>query len=220
CDAARSMNSDDNHDSGPGGTEGVVELTQWFERMEIVFRISNYSMENQIKFATRTLLGSALTWWNAHVRTVGHDVAYAITWTNLKKMITNKYCPRGEVKKLEVEMWNLKVKGTDVVSLINVFQELALMVLGCFLKSQKDRDGMSVVASDMRSATLQTSVRIRGLDNKQPSSTTTSQEANVAIAYTAGSSERKEYAGTLSLETSLAMNVESRAIKDDVSELK
>ncbi|GKG50523.1 hypothetical protein Tco_0521623, partial [Tanacetum coccineum] len=54
------------------GTEGVVELTQWFKRMEIVFRISNYIVENQIKFATCTLLGSALTWWNSYVRTVGH----------------------------------------------------------------------------------------------------------------------------------------------------
>ncbi|GJV98930.1 hypothetical protein Tco_1554182 [Tanacetum coccineum] len=38
------------------GTDGVVELTQWFERMETVFRISNCSAENQIKFATSTLL--------------------------------------------------------------------------------------------------------------------------------------------------------------------
>ncbi|GJW74433.1 putative reverse transcriptase domain-containing protein [Tanacetum coccineum] len=43
------------------GTEGVVEITQWFERMEIVFRISNCSMENQIKFSTCTLLAGALT---------------------------------------------------------------------------------------------------------------------------------------------------------------
>nr|GFC48560.1 hypothetical protein [Tanacetum cinerariifolium] len=28
------------------GTEGVVELTQWFERMETVFRISNCLAEN------------------------------------------------------------------------------------------------------------------------------------------------------------------------------
>ncbi|GJX00179.1 retrovirus-related pol polyprotein from transposon TNT 1-94 [Tanacetum coccineum] len=49
-------------------------------------------------------------------RTVGHDVAYAMTWTNLKKMMTDKYYPRGEIKKLEVEIWNLKVKGTDVSS--------------------------------------------------------------------------------------------------------
>ncbi|GJX79575.1 hypothetical protein Tco_0327724 [Tanacetum coccineum] len=30
-------------------------------------------------------------------------------------MMTNKYCPRGEVKKLEVEMWNLKVKESDMI---------------------------------------------------------------------------------------------------------
>ncbi|GJW67067.1 RNA-directed DNA polymerase, eukaryota [Tanacetum coccineum] len=65
--------------------------------METVFHISNCTMENQIKFATCTLFGSALTWWNAHVRTVGHDVAYAMTWTNLKKMMTDKYCPGGKM---------------------------------------------------------------------------------------------------------------------------
>ncbi|GJZ63074.1 putative reverse transcriptase domain-containing protein [Tanacetum coccineum] len=36
------------------GTEGVVELTQWIEKMETVFRISNCSIENQIKFSTCT----------------------------------------------------------------------------------------------------------------------------------------------------------------------
>ncbi|GJY49015.1 hypothetical protein Tco_0438971 [Tanacetum coccineum] len=45
------------------GTEGVVSLTQWFERMETVFRISNCTVENQVKFATCTLMGTALTWW-------------------------------------------------------------------------------------------------------------------------------------------------------------
>ncbi|GKF95790.1 reverse transcriptase domain-containing protein [Tanacetum coccineum] len=138
-DTERNRNGEDSHDSGTGvrrqafparectypdfmkckplyfkGTKGVVELTQWVEIREIVFRISNCSVENQIKFSTCTLLGSALTWWNSHIKTVGHDVAYAMTWTNLKKKMTDKYCPRGEVN--EGEMWNLKVKGTDVVS--------------------------------------------------------------------------------------------------------
>nr|GFA24421.1 hypothetical protein [Tanacetum cinerariifolium] len=52
------------------GTKGVIELTQWFEKMETVFRISNCSIENKIKFSTCTPLGSALTWWNSHVMTV------------------------------------------------------------------------------------------------------------------------------------------------------
>ncbi|GKB89037.1 putative reverse transcriptase domain-containing protein [Tanacetum coccineum] len=133
-DATKSRNGEDNHDSGTGGTEGVLELTHWFERMETVFCISNCIMENHIKYATYTLLGSALTWWNSHVRTVGHNVAYAISWTNLKKMMTNKYCPRGKIKKLEVKMWNLKVKGTDVVGYNQRFQELTLMCVRMFLE--------------------------------------------------------------------------------------
>ncbi|GJS02876.1 reverse transcriptase domain-containing protein [Tanacetum coccineum] len=48
-------------------------------------------------------------------------------WASLKKMMTDKYCPRGEIKKIETEMWNLKVKGTDVVAYSRRFQQLALM---------------------------------------------------------------------------------------------
>ncbi|GJR81509.1 putative reverse transcriptase domain-containing protein [Tanacetum coccineum] len=116
------------------GTEGVVELIQWFERMETVFRISNCSVENQIKFSTCTLLAGALTWWNSHVLNVSHDVAYAMTWADLRKKMTDKYCPRNEMKKLEAELWNLKVKGTDVIGYNQRFQELALLCVRMFLE--------------------------------------------------------------------------------------
>ncbi|GJR82574.1 reverse transcriptase domain-containing protein [Tanacetum coccineum] len=149
---ATTRNGDDSHTSGTGarrnertirectyqdfmkcqplffkGTEGVVSLTQWFERMETVFRISNCTVENQVKFATCTLMGTALTWWNSHARTVTNEVAYAMTWSDLKKKMTTKYCPRNEIKKIEVELWNLKVQGTDVVAYNQRFQELALL---------------------------------------------------------------------------------------------
>ncbi|GJX40756.1 putative reverse transcriptase domain-containing protein [Tanacetum coccineum] len=55
------------------------------------------------------------------------NVAHAMSWAALKKMMTDKYCPRGEIKKIETEMWNLKVKGTDVVAYSRRFQQLALM---------------------------------------------------------------------------------------------
>ncbi|GJT67383.1 hypothetical protein Tco_1018863 [Tanacetum coccineum] len=35
---------------------------------------------------------------------VSHDVAYAMTWANLRKKMTDKYCPRNEMKKLEAEL--------------------------------------------------------------------------------------------------------------------
>nr|GFB93547.1 hypothetical protein [Tanacetum cinerariifolium] len=50
----------------------------------------------------------ALTWWNSHVKIVGHDAAYRMPWKTLKNKMTAKYCPRGEIKKLEIELWNLK----------------------------------------------------------------------------------------------------------------
>ncbi|GJS02249.1 putative reverse transcriptase domain-containing protein [Tanacetum coccineum] len=74
-DANRSTNGDDSHNSGTG-MEGVAGLSQWFERMESVFHINNCIVENQVKFATCTLHSVALTWWNTHVKTVGHDAAY------------------------------------------------------------------------------------------------------------------------------------------------
>nr|GEV06296.1 hypothetical protein [Tanacetum cinerariifolium] len=109
------------------GTEGVIDLTQWFEKIEFVFPINNCTVACQIKDATCTFLGNTLTWSNSHVRTVGHDAAYGMTWKTLMKMMTDKYCLRGEIKKLEIKIWNLKVKGMDVVSYIQCFQELSLM---------------------------------------------------------------------------------------------
>nr|GEV45831.1 putative reverse transcriptase domain-containing protein [Tanacetum cinerariifolium] len=158
-DADRNTNSDDNHVSETGtrrtkrvtrectypdimkgkplnfkGTKGVVELTQWFEKMETMFRISNCSVENQIKFSTCTLLGSDLTWWNSYVMTVGPDATHAMTWVDMKKKMTDKYCPRGEMKKLESKLLNLRVKSNDVVSYSQRFQELALLCVQMFLE--------------------------------------------------------------------------------------
>ncbi|GJZ09129.1 putative reverse transcriptase domain-containing protein [Tanacetum coccineum] len=95
--------------------------------MEFVFHISNCSVECQVKYATCTLLGGALTWWNSHVRTVGHDAAYGMPWKTLMKMMTESYYPRSEIKKLETELWNLTVKGTDVESYTQRFEELVLL---------------------------------------------------------------------------------------------
>ncbi|GKA12934.1 hypothetical protein Tco_0692480 [Tanacetum coccineum] len=87
----------------------------------------NYDVECQVKYATCTFLGGALTWWNSHVRTVGHDAAYEMPWKNLIKMMTEPYSPRSEIKKLETKLWNLTVKGTNIVSYTQCFQELVLL---------------------------------------------------------------------------------------------
>nr|GEZ38637.1 hypothetical protein [Tanacetum cinerariifolium] len=62
----------------------------------------------------------------SQIRTLGPE-AYEITWEVLKKKMTDTYCLQGEVKKLEIELWNLKVKGNDVPTYTNRFQELTLI---------------------------------------------------------------------------------------------
>ncbi|GJY74210.1 putative reverse transcriptase domain-containing protein [Tanacetum coccineum] len=108
-------------------TEGVVGLTRWFENMETVFHISNCPKRYQVKYATCTLLNSALTWWNAHKRTIGADAAFAMSWRELMKLMTEVYCPRNEIQKMESELWNLTVKNNDLAAYTQRFQELTMM---------------------------------------------------------------------------------------------
>nr|GEZ14912.1 putative reverse transcriptase domain-containing protein [Tanacetum cinerariifolium] len=49
-----------------------------------------------------------------------------------------EYCPRGKVKKLKVELWNLKVKSTDITSYTLRFQELAMLCERMFLEESND----------------------------------------------------------------------------------
>ncbi|GJW56037.1 putative reverse transcriptase domain-containing protein [Tanacetum coccineum] len=121
-DASRSRDGDNSHAYEFQSTEGVVGLTQWVEKMKFVFLISNCAITSQVKYASCTLQGSALTWWNSHVRAVGQDVAYAMPWTALKRMITDKYCPRGEIKSLAED--KSKEKRPDDVPIVQDFLEV------------------------------------------------------------------------------------------------
>ncbi|GKD93922.1 putative reverse transcriptase domain-containing protein, partial [Tanacetum coccineum] len=76
--------------------------------------------------AAATVLWQLLLATEDTILTLELEEKYALRKA-LKKIMTVKYCPRGEIKKLEIELWNLKVKGTDVASYTLRFQELALM---------------------------------------------------------------------------------------------
>ncbi|GJY28825.1 putative reverse transcriptase domain-containing protein [Tanacetum coccineum] len=161
---------------------GVVEFTQWFKRMETVFRISNCSVENQIKFSTCTLLGSALMWWNSHVKTVGHDVAYAMTLTKLKKKMTDKYCPRGE--ELTLMRARMFPKESDKIE----------KYVGGFLNIIHG----SVMASKLK--TMQDAIEIA----------TENKSQNTGRAYAVGSSEKKPYGGSKPLSIANANTVNNQ----------
>ncbi|GKA10149.1 putative reverse transcriptase domain-containing protein [Tanacetum coccineum] len=228
-DADRNTNGDDSHISGAGvrrtertarectytdflkcqplnfkGTEGVAGLSQWFERMESVFHISNCTVENQVKFATCTLHSVALTWWNTHVKTVGHDAAYGMPWKTLMKMMTDKYYPRNEIKKLEIEIWDLKVKESDKIE--KYVGGLPDMIHGSVVaskpKTMQDAVEIATELMDKKIRTFaerQTESKRKFEDtsrNTQNQQQQQNKRQNTGRAYTARTGEKKPYGGS------------------------
>nr|GEV00105.1 reverse transcriptase domain-containing protein [Tanacetum cinerariifolium] len=118
------------------GIEGAVGLIRWFERTESVFSRSNCAEENKVTFATGTLTDDVLSWWNAYAQPIGIEQANKITWTELKRLLTNKYCPRTEVK-MEDEFYNMIVKGNDLKTYVKRFQELLILCLNMVPNTKK-----------------------------------------------------------------------------------
>ncbi|GJS45660.1 putative reverse transcriptase domain-containing protein [Tanacetum coccineum] len=106
------------------GAKGAVELSRWFEKTEMVFGISECTEARKVKFAAATLQGRALTWWNSQVAMLGLEAANQIGWTEMKRIMTEEFCPVEEVQRMEHELWNLKVKEFDITAYTKRFHEL------------------------------------------------------------------------------------------------
>nr|GFC18047.1 reverse transcriptase domain-containing protein [Tanacetum cinerariifolium] len=105
----------------------AIGLIRWFEHTKSVFSCSKCAEEDRVTFATSTLTNDALSWWNAYAQPIGIEQAIKITWTELKRLLKNKYFPRTEIKKIEDEFYDLTVKGNNLKTYIRRFQELATL---------------------------------------------------------------------------------------------
>ncbi|KAI3723666.1 hypothetical protein L2E82_35421 [Cichorium intybus] len=83
---------------------------------------------NKVEFATCMLQDRALTWWKNQVQTRGWEAAYQLSWEDLKKILIEEYCPKDELQKLESELWNHSMEGTQIEKYIVRFHELARLV--------------------------------------------------------------------------------------------
>ncbi|GJY41653.1 putative reverse transcriptase domain-containing protein [Tanacetum coccineum] len=81
------------------GTEGVVGLKCWFEKIEQVFEICKCAEDDKIPRS------------------------------NIKYMMTTEYCPSTKIQWMEQELWTLTLKGNDIEAYNNFFHELVLMCL-------------------------------------------------------------------------------------------
>nr|GEW15137.1 hypothetical protein [Tanacetum cinerariifolium] len=181
------------------GTEGAVGLAQWFEKMESVFHISKCTVECQVKFATCTLLGSALTWWNSHVRTVGTDASYTLPCTNVESYTQRiqefiLLCSRmvldesDNVEKYTSGLLN-SIQESVMASKLKMFQETIELT-----RSLMDQKLLTCAA---RHAKIKRKMDNNSKNNhpQQPPY----KRQNVASAYAAGPSDKREYARTLPL---------------------
>ncbi|GJS25926.1 putative reverse transcriptase domain-containing protein [Tanacetum coccineum] len=99
AERARHANAGNNA-RGSGPVKGAVELQKWFEKTESVFGISECAEGKKVKFATATLQGLVLTWWDSKVATMGLETMNQMPWTEMKQLMTTEFnelalmCPR------------------------------------------------------------------------------------------------------------------------------
>ncbi|GKB76669.1 hypothetical protein Tco_0943564 [Tanacetum coccineum] len=94
-------------------TEGAIGLILWFVTSESVFSRSKLCEGDRVIFTSTLTLTAFYLGGNAYAQPVGIEQANMITWTKLKRLLTNKYCPRTEVKKMEDKFYDLTVKGNE-----------------------------------------------------------------------------------------------------------
>nr|GEY16114.1 reverse transcriptase domain-containing protein [Tanacetum cinerariifolium] len=98
------------------GTKGAIGLVRWFEKIENTFEISECAKVRKVKFASATLHGRALTWWNSQVATLGREVANARSWAEVKQIMTDEFYPTEEVKRLEDKLRHLKLRDMNIAA--------------------------------------------------------------------------------------------------------
>ncbi|GJU94418.1 putative reverse transcriptase domain-containing protein [Tanacetum coccineum] len=189
------------------GTEGVFGLIRWFEKMETVFHISNCPEKYQVKYATCTLLNSVLTWYNSHKRTIGTEAAFAMSWRELLKLMTEVYCLRNEIQKMKSEPWNLTVKNNDLDAYTQRFQELTMMCTKMVPRRRIRLQDVVRIANNLMDQKLKR-YAVKNDENKRILEVNMTRDnrgqqppfkrpnvggQNVETAYTAGNNERKPY---------------------------
>ncbi|GJS94809.1 hypothetical protein Tco_0801777 [Tanacetum coccineum] len=133
------------------------------------------------------------------------EAAHAMPWATLKKMMTDKYCPRGEIKKIETEMWNLKDVPEEKTRLKKYIGGFTRYLHGS-VKASKPKTMQEAIEFTTELMDEKTHAyaerqaeRKRKYDDLSKNNQNQQQQnkrQNTGQAYTAGNSDRKSYAGS------------------------
>ncbi|GJT94143.1 hypothetical protein Tco_1082988 [Tanacetum coccineum] len=114
-----------------------------------------------------------------------------------KKKLTEKYCPKGEIKKLEIELWNLKTEKVD-----KYISGLPGNIHGNVMSARpKTHDDAIELANDLMRQKLCTyaerqAENKRKLDNNNQAQQQLLKKQNAVQAYVVGYGEKKPYSGS------------------------
>ncbi|GJS81476.1 putative reverse transcriptase domain-containing protein [Tanacetum coccineum] len=187
--------------------EGIVQLMRAeIEALEVTQASPNAREALTLNLNVKPLdfkgtegVDDALTWWNAHVKTTTPEAAHAMPWATLKKMMTDKYCPRGEIKKIETEM----MFPEEVDKIEKYIGGLPDMILGS-VKASKPKTMQEAIEFTTELMDEKTHAyaerqaeKKRKYDDLSKNNQNQQQQNkrhNTGQAYTAGNSDRKPYA--------------------------
>ncbi|KAJ0614029.1 putative transcription factor interactor and regulator CCHC(Zn) family [Helianthus annuus] len=110
------------------GEEGVTAMFEWFDSIEVTFINSECPDELKTHSATGVFQARALEWWTNERNIRSNELAYALSWEELKQLMMEEFCPPHEQQKLEEEFWALKQVGDDNLAYTTRFKQLSFVV--------------------------------------------------------------------------------------------
>ncbi|GJZ36691.1 putative reverse transcriptase domain-containing protein [Tanacetum coccineum] len=110
------------------GKGGMVTLTRWIEKMELVIENRRCAENQKVKYAASSIINKALTWWNTQVQAKGYESAMGMTWVQFKALLVEEFCPSNEMEMFESEFWNHTMVGSNHAGYTDWFHELAKLV--------------------------------------------------------------------------------------------
>ncbi|GJX94761.1 reverse transcriptase domain-containing protein [Tanacetum coccineum] len=178
--ATRSRNGNDSLDSGTG------------ERRQTLLT-HEYTYIDFLKCQPLNFKGIALTWWNSHIKTITDKVAYAMIRKTLKKIMTDKYCPRGKIKKLEFEMMFPEESNMIEKYVGGLPDMIHRSVMASKPKTMQDAIEFATELMDKKISTLaeRQAENTRKLDNNNQAQQKPPKKQGMAIAYATRPSERR-----------------------------
>ncbi|GJV66050.1 putative reverse transcriptase domain-containing protein [Tanacetum coccineum] len=143
--------------------------------------------------------------------TITPEAAHVMPWATLKKMMTDKYCPRGEIKKIETEMWNLNkiekyIGGLSDMILGSVkaikaitMQRLSRLhegVCGLVMPCEGETQTTSLQISTLSERQAENKRKLNNTSKNNQNQQQPNKRQNTGKAYAAGHGEKKYYGGS------------------------